>query len=532
MEFRNHTPFHAIAFQSVDHSDERFHVVALRVNYSLSPTPNDPVAVPNEPHGASLACTHTLVLNDEQAPLCLEDEAFGEHNQSSVRRESDLAPCKPRCDVIINASAHAPSGQPARHFSVRLTLRRPNTHAPLPAPLEPLNPFMPVDDNALAEWQREVEHAKRTTLPGTVLIDKTLTVTGPRQFKKRWLPIRLLQGLVHWGTFTLVRPTPWKLTWPQAITTQPIRYEHAYGGQCRINQQDNRHLARTPKEVERLADHDTLAQRVPKKHRLTPEQLSGHPDAEAPAALQPVAHTVCMTNPVGIGFAETWFLKAAKLTAIPAPQIESPDAPITARQFWQAAQAKQTPEDTRVPAPAGFGCLGRPWTPRLQKAGTYNQTWLDTRWPYLPEDFDFAYWNSAPEDQQTDYLRGDEILELTNLVAHDTPGAIRDAAGNTMLRFALPGHVIKILVREVSGRMYYVDAPIDTLQLDLDGQPPVVSATYRFTLNSEPAVRVLEAHAFFNFPECAEDNARALRIAGTPASGDETSHESKEAAYG
>ncbi len=56
--------------------------------------------------------------------------------------------------------------------------------------------------------------------------------------------------------------------------------------------------------------------------------------------------------------------------------------------------------------PAGFGILGRAWPPRLQKAGTYDQRWLDQRWPLLPKDFGFAYWNGAPEDQQIDSPHG------------------------------------------------------------------------------------------------------------------------------
>ncbi|HAQ24498.1 MAG TPA: hypothetical protein DCQ80_00760 [Pseudomonas sp.] len=56
--------------------------------------------------------------------------------------------------------------------------------------------------------------------------------------------------------------------------------------------------------------------------------------------------------------------------------------------------------------PAGFGIRGRAWAPRLQTAGTYDRQWLDARWPLLPRDFDFAYWNGAPEDQQIDSPHG------------------------------------------------------------------------------------------------------------------------------
>ena len=47
----------------------------------------------------------------------------------------------------------------------------------------------------------------------------------------------------------------------------------------------------------------------------------------------------------------------------------------------------------------GLGAVGRWWQPRLALAGTYDDSWKQTRWPGLPEDFDFGYWNCAPEDQ-------------------------------------------------------------------------------------------------------------------------------------
>ena len=43
----------------------------------------------------------------------------------------------------------------------------------------------------------------------------------------------------------------------------------------------------------------------------------------------------------------------------------------------------------------------------------------------LPRDFDAAYWNAAPADQQVAFLAGDETLELHNLCATDAPGARR-----------------------------------------------------------------------------------------------------------
>jgi uncharacterized protein YjbI with pentapeptide repeats len=66
--------------------------------------------------------------------------------------------------------------------------------------------------------------------------------------------------------------------------------------------------------------------------------------------------------------------------------------------------------------PAGFGPLSAGWQPRSDMVGKYDERWLKQRWPWPPESFDYAYFNSAPRDQQVDgYLKGDESLFFENL---------------------------------------------------------------------------------------------------------------------
>jgi uncharacterized protein YjbI with pentapeptide repeats len=68
--------------------------------------------------------------------------------------------------------------------------------------------------------------------------------------------------------------------------------------------------------------------------------------------------------------------------------------------------------------PAGFGPVAASWHPRAGLVGTYNEVWLKEHWPWFPEDFDYAYYNAAPRDQQIEgYLRGDEELQFENLHA-------------------------------------------------------------------------------------------------------------------
>jgi uncharacterized protein YjbI with pentapeptide repeats len=63
------------------------------------------------------------------------------------------------------------------------------------------------------------------------------------------------------------------------------------------------------------------------------------------------------------------------------------------------------------PEPAGFGAIDLSWAPRQPKAGTYDQKWLETRFPGYADDIDWTFFNQAPEDQQQDgFFRGDETL--------------------------------------------------------------------------------------------------------------------------
>lgn len=53
---------------------------------------------------------------------------------------------------------------------------------------------------------------------------------------------------------------------------------------------------------------------------------------------------------------------------------------------------------------------------RLKLAGTYDGRYQRSRWPYLPEDFDWEFFLSAPEDQRIrGYWKDDEKLMLMNM---------------------------------------------------------------------------------------------------------------------
>jgi uncharacterized protein YjbI with pentapeptide repeats len=105
-------------------------------------------------------------------------------------------------------------------------------------------------------------------------------------------------------------------------------------------------------------------------------------------------------NPLGKGTAKV--LTPAGTAVWPLPNVEHPAAMVTS-------------PDSR-PSPAGFGPYPLMWPQRLSKAGTYDETWKRTRWPWFPDNFDWGFFNAAPPDQQVDgYLQGDETVQLINL---------------------------------------------------------------------------------------------------------------------
>jgi len=68
------------------------------------------------------------------------------------------------------------------------------------------------------------------------------------------------------------------------------------------------------------------------------------------------------------------------------------------------------------PIGTGFCFICRNWQPRADFAGTYDNDWRQNRWPLPPEDFDARFYNAAhPDLQVSDYLMGDEAVEMINL---------------------------------------------------------------------------------------------------------------------
>ncbi|MBT9235787.1 DUF2169 domain-containing protein [Pseudomonas sp. MG-2] len=450
MEFRNLTPFDVMCFSAIDKQDVEHPVIVMKVGYRLEPIAEKPGHLSAQ------------VIDDEPVALCLADQYFGEEGRSSAKEESDLAPFKPRCDVIINGHAHAPNGTPTRDWVAGIRLSEPA--APLKIKVEqpkPLKAGEPLTQQQLYAWrdaQAEANLRRANAPTRNILLDKRLRFTGPRVFRQGFLG-------------------GWHLTEAELAKNVPLQWEYAFGGSSVFG---NPHYP----------EH-------------TPEPY--------------LLNQVCYSNPLGRGWIERRHFEVASslellLEELPAPQIEPTDRPI--QRLLKTSQpdgntnAIQMAEISNAldHQPVGFGVVGRAWAPRLALAGTYDSDWQDRRWPGLPGDFDFGYWNGAPADQQTAFLRPDVRIELFNLTSPDW-----NHNGQSCIE--LPGHRPFLLARLHSGVMIPLPLMTDTLLIDTDSM--TLSLTHRVSLPSQDPIRVLEARfeadpvaplIKWDSPTCATDN--------------------------
>lgn len=159
-----------------------------------------------------------------------------------------------------------------------------------------------------------------------------------------------------------------------------------------------------------------------------------HPD--------PTQHRTYLPNPVGRGYHR--LLEPYLVDNTPMPNTEESNAPVT------------TPNgDYR---PMSFGVIGRNFLARYPLAGTYDQNWQDNVFPFLPADFNPAYFQAAPVDQQVGRITGGEPVILLNL----TPDGRRE--------FHLPLREVPVVFFRRDGGREALSAEIDTVFIEPDAQ--------------------------------------------------------------
>jgi hypothetical protein len=169
---------------------------------------------------------------------------------------------------------------------------------------------------------------------------------------------------------------------------------------------------------------------------LVYERAFGGTDQTHP---NPKQHSWELRNLVGTGFHRNSDPKTIEGRSL--PNLESPRQPM---RNWS---------DT--PTPVGFGPVGRNWQPRARYAGTYDDRWLEDRFPFLPTDFDPQYFLSAPVDQQVPHLQGGEQIRCRNMTADGS------------LEFRVPRVEVPVLFR-LNGRDVEATPKLDTLIVEPD----------------------------------------------------------------
>lgn len=163
-------------------------------------------------------------------------------------------------------------------------------------------------------------------------------------------------------------------------------------------------------------------------------------------------------NPVGRGYK----------TGVLVPNLERPEELVRTR-------------DDR-PVPACLAPVAPTWKARASKLGTYDRAWLKERWPYLPADFDWSYFNAAPSEQQVQYLQGDERYTLLGVLP-----------GGRSLQGRLPGLKPRVLAQqteEAGGSFFEVLLRLDTAWFDAEARKLVLLWRGLFATRDEDAPEI------------------------------------------
>ncbi|MEP7120053.1 MAG: DUF2169 domain-containing protein [Byssovorax sp.] len=148
--------------------------------------------------------------------------------------------------------------------------------------------------------------------------------------------------------------------------------------------------------------------------------LEGQRISRLPIVYERAAATASLANPVGIRVGQR---DAYGNLAVPNLQ---PPGTIVA-----------TPDDAIDLV--GFGPIAASWPSRSERLGRHAATWDPRGWTRapLPEDFDPAYFNAAPRDQQIAALRDGERLVLENL--HHEHASLTTSLASVRPRAVLEG---------------------------------------------------------------------------------------------
>lgn len=268
-----------------------------------------------------------------------------------------------------------------------------------PSDLVPNKPRTDVIVNAVArasesEPRQRWQCGLQIERDGAPILTKLLNVCGPRQWLPKWRRRLSEREQREWRRHRNLFEK-WELSEPQPMTELALHYEYAFGGL----------LARCEDQNGKLIIDDIHS------------------------------------NPIGRGWIDKEWTDHTQPQ--PVSQIELSSDPIR--------------EPYKMYAPQSLGPIPCAWEPRLPLGGTYDQNWIDKVWPKWPEDYSFAYHNSAhPDLICADYLRGDEIIRLLGFW-HE----------HERFDLELPGDRLAVIFMREGSEQDRVDMNLDTLFLDI-----------------------------------------------------------------
>jgi len=144
------------------------------------------------------------------------------------------------------------------------------------------------------------------------------------------------------------------------------------------------------------------------------------------------------------------------------PLLEIPDAYISSRNF--------------TGGPAVFAPMPSDAPYRKSKMGTYDKVWIEERWPWLPADFDYSYYNAAhPSQWMEGYLRGDEELEFVNM--HPTVSRYQSRLPGLRARCfvtRITNWSLDLNPEEAEREFHEIPVDLDTLWVDMDEEKLVL----------------------------------------------------------
>ena len=310
MEIVNKSNLPAEAFSALDKSGREHLVIVAKATYRFGPDRTVELAA------------------DAHRPIAATDVFVGQPGFSAPIYEADFVHRKQSCDVLVNATAHAPGGRAVTELRVAL---------------------------------RVGDFTKR------------ILAVGDRVWKK--------------GAFGV------SATRPEPFIRMPLHYGRAFGG--------------------------------------SPAKKLGQ-DGSA-------QEDTYFANPIGTGYSSD--PSADILDGMPLPATEDVNDRIS------APNGKYRP--------LALGPIGRHWDPRRKYAGSYGASWRSEVFPFLPDDFDEAFFQAAPPDQQIAFPRGGEVVALHHLIE-----------GRTLAQFELPAPNLSVKVLFTSRRAETLQTVVDTLFIE------------------------------------------------------------------